>query len=132
MVNKNIIILLVFLILQYSNDRSTSKCNTNKGELLLFIHHLISAYVYLGGFLFDPLYHLIFITIIIIRWLTNNNRCFITPLTNKYCGHPENYRFRDILYFTDISTLFPNVLYVILIFYILYDCYMIYKKYNKH
>ena len=78
MVNKNIIILLVFLILQYSYDRSTSKSNTYIGELLLFIHHLISAYVYLGVFLFDPLYHLIFITIIIIHWLTNNNRCFIS------------------------------------------------------
>lgn len=129
MKNKNIIILLVFFFIQYSYDRVTSKCETNIGDILLFIHHLISAYVYLG-FLFDPLYHLIFITIIIIHWLTNNNRCFISPLTNKYCGNPDDYRFRDILYFTNISTLFPNVLYLILFIYIIYDCYIIYKKYK--
>lgn len=122
-----IIIFIIFCLFQYSYDRITSTCDTNKGELLLFIHHILSAYIYLG-YLFNPLLHMILLIIIIVHWLTYNNKCFITVYTNKYCGNPENNRFRDILYVTGISKNYPNLMYIVLFLFIVYDIYKIYKK----
>ena len=128
MKNRNIIIFLTFLLLQYIIDRLTSTCDTKTGELLLFIHHIVSAYIYMGGILFNPLYHLIFIIITMVHWITNNNRCALTVKTNQYCGYSEDKKFRDFLYYTNISKIFPNILYLILIAYVIYDGYRIYKK----
>lgn len=127
-INKyKIIIFIIFFLSQYLYDRITSTCDTNTGELILFIHHILSVYIYLG-YLFNPLFHMIVLIIIIVHWLSYNNKCFITVYTNKYCGHSEDNRFRDVLYVTGISKNYPNLMYILLFLFISYDIYMIYKK----
>ena len=96
MINKYLIFITI-LFFQYLWDRLTTNCITLTGELLLFIHHLIDVYVFLGGILFNPLYHLIFVILVLIHWITNNNRCQVTIVTNKYCGYPYEYKFQDLI-----------------------------------
>lgn len=119
---------LLFTIIQYTWDRLTTYCNTNIGEILLFIHHLMSAYIYLGGFLFNPLYHLIFISIILIHWITNNNKCYVTQLTNRYCEYKENKNFEDIIQKLKIYRIHKHIHWYLLISIIVYDIIRIYYK----
>lgn len=37
-----------------------------------------------------------FVIIILIHWITNNNRCELTVITNNSCGNPKKYRFQDL------------------------------------
>ena len=122
--------LILFLLLQYFIDISTSNCNSIIGEILLLIHHVVFCYMCFGG-LFNPLYHLIFLIMTLIHWRTNNNKCFLTVETNKYCGYPEDREFRDffyyIYYYTDLDNKCPNIEYLILMILAIYDIYNIFK-----
>ena len=121
-----IIFLLVFLI-QYLWDRINSYCLTIKGEILLILHHIVSIYVLLGGILFNSKYHLIFIIIILIHWLTNNNSCYLTTITNKFCGYNKEKNFEDLIYKLNFRKLNKNIHYYLLIILIFYDIYYLIK-----
>jgi|TARA_R110001592_G_scaffold136665_1_gene353928 hypothetical protein len=125
---KNYLFLLLFTIIQYTWDRLTSYCHTNTGEILLFVHHLISAYIYVGGFLFNPLYHLIFVSIVLIHWVTNNNKCFVTQITNEYCGYKEDKKFKDVIQIFKIYKIHKDIHWYLLIGIIVYDIIKIYYK----
>ena len=121
----NFYIFIILFLCQYLFDRLTNNCESIKGEIYLFIHHIISIYVIVGGILFNPLYHLILLIIILVHWLTNKDVCIISKITNNYCKFKETPKFRDIFYFADIS---KKTLYVLLIIVILYDLYKIFYK----
>ena len=125
---KNYLFFLSFIIIQYIWDRSTSYCSTMIGEILLFVHHLMSAYIYLGGFLFNPLYHLIFISIVLIHWITNNNKCYLTQITNRYCGYEEDRKFEDVIRKFKIDKIHKDIHWYLLIGLIIYDIIKIYKS----
>ena len=125
---KNYLFLLLFTIIQYTWDRSTSYCNTNTGEILLFIHHLMFVYIYLGGFLFNPLYHLIFVSSVLIHWITNDNKCYLTQITNRYCGYDEDKRFEDVIQKLKIYKIHKDIHWYLLIGIIIYDIIKIYKS----
>jgi hypothetical protein len=118
----NIVLFWCLFFLQYILDRFTTKCDTIKGEIYLFIHHIMSVYILFGGFLFNPIYHLIFLIIILLHWITNNNKCLLTELTNKYCGLNKNRKFKDFLYYITKNR---NILYILFFIYIIYDIYKI-------
>ena len=118
-----------FLLLQYLWDRLTSNCSSIEGEFLLFIHHIVGVYIYLGGFLFNPLYHLLFVCIILIHWITNNNTCELTIVTNKYCGNPKYYKFQDLAQKFNIEKIHKDIHYFILFGIIILDIIRIYYKY---
>lgn len=128
MINKYLIFITI-LFFQYLWDRLTTNCITLTGELLLFIHHLIDVYVFLGGILFNPLYHLIFVILVLIHWITNNNRCQVTIVTNKYCGYPYEYKFQDLIQKFKLQNIHENIHYLILFLIIIFDIFNIYKKY---
>jgi hypothetical protein len=121
------IIFTIFLLIQYLWDRNTSTCLTLKGEILLIIHHIIGVYIYLGGFLFNPKYHLILIIIVLVHWFTNNNRCELTILTNKYCGYNKEKKFEDLSYKLNLTGINKNIHYYYLIGLIIYDIYYLIK-----
>ena len=68
---------------QYIIDINMYPCDNLKGKLLLYLHHLIDIYVYFGGFLFNPVIHLIVVVITAVHWITNDDKCIFTELTNK-------------------------------------------------
>ena len=125
--NKKISLFIFFSLTQYLIDSHQNPCTTNIGECLLLFHHFVSGYIYLGGFLFNPLYHLIFCTIVLIHWITNNNKCELTVITNKYCKYQENNLFNDILKITNISTIYINIHWYLLPALIFYDLYIIFN-----
>ena len=121
---------LLYLMIQYIWDRSTDtmECDSNNFEIYLFSHHILSTYLYLGGVLYNPLYHMIFLIILVTHWITNNNECVFTVQTNKYCGYPEKKSFKDILSQIGIFKSFTNIHYIIVGCLLLYDIYKIIKK----
>ena len=125
--NKKISLFIYFCLIQYLIDRYQNPCETNIGESLLLFHHFVSGYIYLGGFLFNPLYHLIICIIVLIHWITNNNKCELTVITNKYCEYQENKKFNDTLQILHISTINQNIYWYLLPAIILYDLYIILK-----
>lgn len=126
---KKLYIFSFFLLFQYLWDRLTSYCSSMEGEVLLFIHHIVSVYIYLGVFMFNPLYHLLFICIVLIHWITNNNKCQLTTITNKYCGNPKNYKFQDLVKKLNMNNIHKNIHYFILFCIIILDIIRIYYKY---
>lgn len=124
--NKKISLFFFFSLTQYLIDIYQNPCKTNTGKYLLLFHHFVSGYIYLGGFLFNPLYHLIFCIIILIHWITNE-KCELTVITNKYCESPENQPFNDFLQILHISSINKNIHWYLLPAIIFYDLYKIFN-----
>lgn len=84
-------------------------------------------YILIGGFLFNPLYHLIFIVLTMIHWATNNNKCFLTEIVNDMCGWPEDKNFYDFIEMSGINKLVPNTDWYVILSLAIYDIYKIYE-----
>jgi hypothetical protein len=123
----NMKILIFLTTLQYLIDIQMYPCNNIKGNLILYIHHLVDIYIYFGGFLFNPLYHLIVVIITLLHWITNGDKCFLTEWSNSIC-YPEytEYKgFNDFSRMLGIQDKYPTISYYYLGFIILYDLYKI-------
>ena len=68
----------------------------------IVIHNLITCFLFLGLFVFDTkiiTFHIILISIIIIHWKTNDNKCIVTVDLNRRCKLDEDEKHRDIFYY---------------------------------
>lgn len=139
--NKTFISFIVIFILatiQFSLDINEFPCKVKKnnnlfyGLSLLYIHHVLDIYIYFGGYFTNPLYHLITIIILLIHWITNDDKCFLTQWVNSVCYPeysliPNNYkRFNDFSNMLGIQAKYPNIHYYYVIFMICYDLIFIY------
>ena len=119
--NSNGIFISVYFI-QYLWDRLTTTCITKKGEVLLILHHIMSVYLLIGGFIFNPKYHLLSLIIIMIHWLINKKKCFVTDWTNHYCGYDNEKPFQDIITKLKLREyISPNINWYFIISLIIYD-----------
>jgi hypothetical protein len=59
-------------------------CDSVKGHLILYFHHLVDIYIYFGGFLLDPFTHMIVLIITLLHWVTNDDKCILTEWVNRY------------------------------------------------
>jgi hypothetical protein len=109
-------------------DPTLDICNTPKSKVLLLFHHVVSVYIIFGCFLFNPLYHLVFVCIVLAHWKLNNNRCEITLITNRECGIDEKTQFQDFLQTLNISKQYPNIHWLLLPILGLVDIYRISKN----
>jgi hypothetical protein len=88
-----ILIYILQIILTIHNFYNTCK-NKNLYSWFLYItHHIFDVFLF-WSFLFlktksDYLFHFIFAIIIIIHWLTYNNKCIVTVLMNRECCYPD-------------------------------------------
>ena len=114
------IIFFVLTICQYIMDRSTSICNTNTGEILLFFHHIFAIYLYFGSFFFDPFVHLIVVVSVLFHWYTYG-KCILTEYTNIYCGVDIDRPFHDYIRMTNIYKIIPKIHWVLLFMIGFYD-----------
>ena len=115
---KNICIFIFISLFEYLLDSFQYPCSTFTGNLLLLIHHLVGIYISIGGILFNNYYHLLFLIGVIIHWITNNNRCELTIITNKYCNYDEKKNFND---FPNMINLDKNLYWIIVFILIIYD-----------
>lgn len=124
---KNIQYLLFISTIQYLIDIQMYPCNNIKGNILLYIHHIINVYIYFGAFLFNPFYHLISLILIVIHWITNDNKCKLTEWMNEIC-YPEytEYKgFNDLSRMIGLQDKYPNISYYYIFIMIIYDLFLI-------
>lgn len=121
---KNICIFILISLFEYSLDIFQYPCSTITGNLLLLIHHFVGIYIFIGGILFNNYYHLLFLISIIIHWITNNNSCQLTIITNKYCNYDEKKKYND---FPNMINLNKNLYWIIVFILIIYDIYKVRK-----
>jgi hypothetical protein len=110
------IILIVLFIIQYSLDISQNECLTRLkdkkwiGLSNLAIHHFISIFANFGWLYQNKkilIGNLILILVILLGWITNKDRCFITEEFNKLCGYKHYEFFHDFFYYLNIKLLHP-------------------------
>ncbi len=123
---KNIHIFFIVVMIQYIWDRSTSYCNTSKGEILLLLHHIFGVYLYLG-WMFNPKYHLLICIIVLLHWIIHK-KCILTEITNKQCEYEKDKKFEDIVRKLELYKLDRKIHWYLLCFIILYDILLITKK----
>ena len=119
---KNLVILLLLSLIQFIIDISIFPCSIY-GLPLLYFHHIVNIYIYIGGILFNPLYHIIFLLFTILHWITNNNQCYLTELTNSIC-YPEEKeykQFNDFIKMLGYQDKYPKISYYVLALLIGYD-----------
>jgi hypothetical protein len=114
------IVFFILVISQYIMDRSTSNCNTYKGEFLLFIHHIYAIYLYTGAFFFDPFIHLIVVISTLFHWYIYK-KCILTEYTNIYCGVDINRPFNDYIRMLKIYKLNKYIHWILLFMLLCYD-----------
>jgi hypothetical protein len=122
------IILCVLFVIQYSLDVFQNECISRlKGKKLLglsnlAIHHIISIFANFGWLYNNKkilISNLILILSILLGWMTNDNKCFISDEFNKLCGYEHYELFHDLFYYFDIKILHPPY-YIFLLFILLY------------
>ena len=127
MIKQPLKILIFLTTLQYFIDIQMYSCDSLKGNLILYFHHLVDIYIYFGGFLLDPFTHLVVVIITLLHWVTNDDKCFLTEWVNGIC-YPEytEYKgFNDFSRMLGIQQRYPSISYYYLGFVILYDLYKI-------
>lgn len=127
--NKNIVLFIFIATVQYLVDINMYPCDKICGHIMIYIHHILDIYIYIGGFLFNPVYHLICIIFVIIHWLTNDNKCIFTQIVNKKCypNYIEYKPFNDFSIMLGIQQRFENINYYYLLLMIIYDLKEIFK-----
>ncbi len=95
---------LVLCVIQYLLDIETVKeCTTNQGRGLLFIHDMFSMYLFIGGILFNPVYHLVFTLGIMLQWAVYGG-CTVTKYNNELCGFEKDRCFNDVFFLMNIAS----------------------------
>lgn len=129
-IKTKIYLFLLLGILSFLIDKYFYPCEKEediKINLMHILHHIFSNYLFFGSLLFGYYkYHLFFVTIGVLHWLFNDDKCIITVIYNKSCGFKVSMRHRDIAY--HIQKLINLNVFVMLSIIILYDIYMIYMK----
>ena len=120
----NSIFFLIFLAtIQFLIDLNEFPCSSLYGLSLLYTHHILDIYIYFGGYFLNPLYHLITINALLIHWVSNDDKCFLTQWVNSVCypEYIEYKRFNDFSNMLGIQDYYPNVHYYYVVFMIWYD-----------
>ena len=126
--NSKLNCLLIISVIQYLTDIQMYPCTNMNGHILLFIHHVINIYIYFGAFLFNPFNHLIIISLTVIHWITNDNKCILTERLNEVC-YPEytEYKgFNDFSRMIGLQDAYPDISYYYILLMVIYDIYRLY------
>ena len=95
---------------------------------ILFLHHLISSFMYFGWISNNKkilIFHIFMITIVLLFQLNNKLRCPLTDIVNNNCNITRGNYLRDFLYFSNIK---KNNLYPVYIFFsFLISCVKLYN-----
>ena len=131
---KNKIYFFLFIgVLSFLVDKYLYLCEKEQDigiNLLHIIHHFLSNYLFFGSLIFGYYkYHLFLVGVVVLHWLLNDDKCFITVLYNKNCNFDTDTRHRDIAY--HIQELVNVNMYAMLFIIVLYDIYMIFKKQTR-
>lgn len=122
-----LIFIIIITLVSYSLDINNIKYkNINNVEkysfyLFLLIHHFIASIIYFG-WLFNNknflLFYILLLLIVLAHWLTNDLKCVLTEVINKYCNNDQFEPLHDIFYFVGLKNknYFHPILYIYMIF----------------
>ena len=89
------VILIYLYIFELSLDLVTNKCyqklenkDKYKFNIILLLHHVISVFAQFGWIFNNKKILILYIiqnSIILLHWMTNKGKCFITVIINKLC-----------------------------------------------
>lgn len=126
-----IIFIVLYCIELYLDDMFFS-CESFRGKLVIFIHHIITVYGVFGSLLFGYYFIHIIFTIIIITGFILYEDCILNIYTNLLCNFEKDTPIKNYLYYVsktlDVNKI--NVLFIFKIVIITYDAYMISKGYS--
>lgn len=130
MVINKIVLIIILGVLEFLIDiKYYTPCWSCEGLSALLVHHLFAVWLLLGGFLFNPVYHMVVCIILLFYWKDNisekGNDCFLTEITNRACNKEVGHPFYDILEMIGV----PKPPYLVVSVLILYDICVIY--YNR-
>lgn len=79
------------------NSGGKNLCNSESLLLIIFMHHFLVCFAYLGWLFNNPailFLYLLMPPVIFLHWKTNDNMCIFTQKINDECG--EDYKFHHI------------------------------------
>ena len=92
---EKVTILIYLFILELSLDLVSNKCYQKleyidklKFDVILLIHHAVSIFAQFGWIFNNKkilIFYIIQNCIVLLHWLTNKGKCFITTMINKLC-----------------------------------------------
>ena len=118
------ILIFVLSFLSFIYDIKTNVCfKLNKSfglYLFLFFHHFLAVFLYIGWISnskFILIFYCLFVSIIILHWITNEQKCILTQVINYYCNLPDEEGFHDVFYFIGMKQQkwFNSFIYIYLI-----------------
>lgn len=98
--------------------------------LFLYFHHVLALFLYIGWLSNSVnvlLFYCFFLVLIVLHWITNDQKCVLTQIVNYYCGFPDEEGFHDIFYFVGMKqkTWFNTFIYSYLFFVFVLSIYKI-------
>ena len=130
MIINKLLLVIVLGFLEFLVDlKYYTPCWSYEGLMALLVHHLFAVWLLLGGFLFNPLYHMVVGIVLLFYWKDTISEkggdCFLTEITNRKCGQNLGHPFYDILEMIGVSK--PP--YIVIGLLVLYDiCYLYYNS----
>lgn len=73
----------------------------------LYLHHLLAVILYFGWLSPSKIFlgfYILLVIIIIFHWMTNNQKCILTQIINRYCNYDDNERFHDLFYILNLKS----------------------------
>jgi hypothetical protein len=103
-------LILILSFLFFVMDIATNKCFLQPKSfglyLFLYFHHIVALFLYIGWLSASKtilFIYLFLVFIIVVHWVTNDQKCILTQIVNYYCGLPDAEGFHDIFYLTGMK-----------------------------
>ena len=103
-----ILTMVSFLIDVFSNPCFSGADNLSFGMLeFLYFHHLLAVVLYFGWL--SPSrtflgFYIVLVIVIIFHWMTNDQKCILTQIINRYCNYDDGERFHDLFYILNLKS----------------------------
>ena len=98
-IKNSIYIFFLIGILSFLIDKYLYPCKKEEYISINFmhiIHHFLSNYLFFGSLIFGFYkYHLFIVTVAVLHWLLNDDKCIISVVYNNNCGFKVRTRHRD-------------------------------------
>jgi hypothetical protein len=96
-----ILVSLVFFIID------TNKCHAKYSNIVLYINHFLNIFANFGWISNNKIVLCIYLLspiIIIIHWKTNDNKCILSQIHNKFCRRDDDKMFDDMFNIIKLKT----------------------------
>lgn len=90
---------ILYIIDVKSSPHLYKNCQSLRDQTVLYFHHIINAFAYIGWLSNSKIILGIYLTtilLVVVRWSYNNNKCFMTQHVNEMCNIPKDNAMNDL------------------------------------